>query len=170
MFRMAAAREVTVMSQKKIAIGSPAPDFTLPDQDGRDVSLSDFRGAWLVLYFYPKDNTSGCTTEAVDFTAKAGAFKKLKANIIGISPDSPASHQKFIGNHDLGITLLSDTGRTVIKLFGAWQLKKLYGRESYGVVRSTFLIDPEGTIRKIWEKVKVRDHAEEVLEALRSMS
>jgi thioredoxin-dependent peroxiredoxin len=158
------------MSLKKLAPGSAAPDFSLPDQKGDTRSLADYRGFWLVLYFYPRDNTSGCTGEAVDFTAMAGAFKKLKASIVGISPDSQASHLKFIEKHGLGITLLSDSARSVVKLYGAWQLKKLYGKESYGVVRSTFLIDPEGTIRRIWEKVKVQGHADEVLESLRNIS
>ncbi len=158
------------MAQKKLSPGSTAPDFTLPDQDGTLRSLDDFSGSWLVLYFYPKDNTSGCTLEAVDFTTRAGDFKKLNAAVAGISPDSHASHRKFIDKHGLGITLLSDSDRKVLKQYGVWQIKKLYGKESYGVVRSTFLIDPEGTIRHVWEKVKVKGHVEEVLDSLKKLS
>ncbi len=158
------------MHAKKPVVGSTAPDFTLPDKDSIKRSLADFRGSWLVLYFYPKDSTSGCTLEAIDFTSRIKDFKKLNANIIGISPDSEISHQKFMARHDLGITLLSDTDRKVVKLYGAWQLKKLYGRESYGVVRSTFLIDPAGKIRQVWEKVKVKGHVDEVLDSFRRMS
>jgi len=159
-----------IMAQKKLAVGSKAPDFSIPDATGNMVSLKSFRGSWLVLYFYPRDNTSGCTLEAVDFTGLAHEFKKLKASIVGISPDTVDSHRTFIEKRGLGITLLSDSERSVVKQYGVWQIKKLYGKESYGVVRSTFLIDPEGTIRQAWEKVKVNGHADEVLESLRNMS
>jgi thioredoxin-dependent peroxiredoxin len=158
------------MAQKKLKPGDPAPDFTLPDRDGTMVSLKDLRGSWVVLYFYPKDNTSGCTAEAVDFTALAGRFKKLGATVVGVSPDSSESHSRFIEKHGLGITLLSDAGKKTLAQYGVWQKKKLYGREFYGVVRSTFLIDPSGTLRRAWSKVSVRGHAEEVLEALRELS
>ncbi|MBP7735777.1 MAG: peroxiredoxin [Spirochaetes bacterium] len=158
------------MAGKKLTTGSTAPGFTLTDSDGTMISLENFRGSWVVLYFYPKDNTSGCTLEAVDFTSRAGEFKKLNAVILGISPDSEASHRKFIAKNDLGITLLSDSDRKVLKLYGVWQIKKLYGKESYGVVRSTFLIDPEGVIRGAWEKVKVKGHVDEVFERLKELS
>jgi thioredoxin-dependent peroxiredoxin len=158
------------MTQKKLSPGSPAPAFTLPDQDGIMRSLQDFHGSWLVLYFYPKDNTSGCTLEAVDFTTRAGDFKKMKAAVTGISPDSPASHRKFTDKHNLGITLLSDSDRKVLKQYGVWQIKKLYGKESYGVVRSTFLIDPEGTVRHVWEKVKVMGHVDDVMNTIKKLS
>lgn len=158
------------MSQKKLAAGSPAPDFSLPDATGNMISLTSFRGSWLVLYFYPRDNTSGCTLEAVDFTGRVKEFKKLKASIAGISPDTVDSHRKFIEKQGLGITLLSDSGRKVVKQYGVWRIKKLYGKESFGVVRSTFLIDPEGAIRRAWEKVKVNGHVDEVLESLKSLS
>ncbi|MBN1496742.1 MAG: peroxiredoxin [Spirochaetes bacterium] len=155
------------MATKKLQEGMPAPDFTLPDSDGNAMALKDLRGSWVVLYFYPRDNTSGCTTEALDFTARVPAFKRLKASIIGVSPDSRASHLKFMGKLGPGLTLLSDVNRRVLSRYGVWQLKKLYGKESYGVVRSTFLIDPSGVIRRIWEKVRVNGHAEEVLDALK---
>ncbi|HOT44854.1 MAG TPA: thioredoxin-dependent thiol peroxidase [Spirochaetota bacterium] len=158
------------MAQKKLTAGSPAPDFSLPDASGNMVSLSTFRGSWLILYFYPRDNTSGCTLEAVDFTDRVNDFKTLRASILGISPDTVDSHRKFIEKQGLGITLLSDSERRVVKEYGVWQIKKLYGKESYGVVRSTFLIDPEGIIRQVWEKVKVNGHADEVMESLRKMS
>lgn len=157
------------MPKNCLAVGSPAPDFTLPDPQGGAASLKDFRGSWLVLYFYPRDNTSGCTLEAVDFTARAGDFKKLKTQVVGISTDSPASHQKFISKHDLGITLLSDIDRRIVRLYGVWRTKKLYGKESKGVVRTTFLIDPAGVIRRIWETVKVKGHADEVLDCVKSL-
>ncbi|HPC40409.1 MAG TPA: thioredoxin-dependent thiol peroxidase [Spirochaetota bacterium] len=158
------------MAQKKLTAGSPAPDFSLPDASGNMVSLSTFRGSWLILYFYPRDNTSGCTLEAVDFTDRVNDFKTLRASILGISPDTVDSHRKFIEKQGQGITLLSDSERRVVKEYGVWQIKKLYGKESYGVVRSTFLIDPEGIIRQVWEKVKVNGHADEVMESLRKMS
>jgi peroxiredoxin Q/BCP len=154
----------------RLSPGATAPPFILPDSDGKAVSLGDLRGRWVVLYFYPRDNTSGCTTEALDFTALAPEFNRRKATIIGISPDSCESHARFMLKHDLGITLLSDKGRDVLKQYGAWQLKKLYGKETYGVVRSTFLIDGEGIIRHVWDKVKVAGHAEQVLVTLREMT
>jgi peroxiredoxin Q/BCP len=158
------------MAAKKLLPGAEAPGFTLPDSDGTMVSLKDMRGSWIVLYFYPKDNTPGCTTEAVDFTTHATEFKRLGAKIIGISPDSCDSHLKFMIKFDLGITLLSDSGKKVLKQYGVWQIKKMYGKESYGVVRSTFLIDPAGKIRHIWNKVKVEGHANEVLNMLKDVT
>jgi len=158
------------MASKNLTAGSSAPGFTLPDSEGTSRSLNDFKGRWVVLYFYPRDNTSGCTLEAIDFTNRAADFKKRKALILGISPDSETSHRKFITKHGLGITLLSDSDRKVLELYGAWQLKKLYGKESYGVVRSTFLIDPEGVIRRVWDKVKVHGHVDEVFESLKELS
>jgi len=158
------------MAPKILKPGDPAPEFTLPDHAGTMTSLKEMRGSWIVLYFYPKDNTSGCTAEAVDFTGLAGAFKKLGAVVIGISPDTGESHARFIDKQGLGIILLSDTGKKALKRYGVWQKKKLYGREFDGVVRSTFLIDPAGTLRRAWNKVSVKGHAREVLEALRQMS
>jgi peroxiredoxin Q/BCP len=116
----------------------------------------------VILYFYPKDNTSGCTLEALDFTAARDEFAKLGAEILAVSPDSPESHCRFADKHNLGITLLSDTDHVVLKQYGVWQQKKLYGREFWGVVRSTFLIDPRGDLRHEWRKVKVKDHVDAV--------
>ncbi len=160
-----------------VEIGEKAPDFTLPDQDGKEVSLRNFSGKWVVLYFYPKDNTSGCTKEAIDFTALKRDFEALGAVILGISPDTPERHQGFIEKHGLEITLLSDTEKSVMKKYGAWGLKKNYGKETEGVIRSTFLISPDGEIKEAWRKVKVRikrksgevKHAEVVLERLKAL-
>ncbi len=127
------------------------------------MSLQDFNGRWLVLYFYPKDNTPGCTTQAIDFTSKLVEFHSLNAQIVGISPDSIASHEKFITKHNLGITLLSDPEHQIADLYQVWQLKKFMGKEYMGIVRSTFLIDPTGNIAHIWANVKVKNHAEIVL-------
>ncbi len=135
--------------------GDSAPAFTLPDQMGRPVSLEDFRGKWVVLYFYPRDNTSGCTKEAVDFTAMAETFASRGAVVIGVSPDSPASHVNFITRHTLGIRLLADPGREVMSAYGAIGIKKNYGREFEGVIRSTVLISPEGRVAQQWTNVKV---------------
>ncbi len=150
----------------ELEIGSPAIDFCLPDKDENEVCLKDFKGKWIVLYFYPKDNTSGCTREAKDFTALLNEFEKHNATIIGISPDPPKRHISFIIKHELKVLLLSDTDHKVLEQYGVWQLKKMYGREYYGIVRSTFLIDPEGKIAYIWRKVRVKGHAEAVLQKL----
>ena len=148
-------------------IGQLAPNFTLPDRDGNIVSLEDKQGRWIVLYFYPKNNTPGCTTEAKDFTEYASKFKELDAEIIGVSPDSAKSHCKFIDKHNLSIQLLTDPEHKVIKAYGAWRLKKFMGKEYMGVVRSTFLISPERKIAMIWDKVRVKAHVEKVLQELR---
>jgi peroxiredoxin Q/BCP len=126
------------------------------------VCLKDFKGKWLVLYFYPKDNTTGCTREAVDFSGHLGKFKKMGAMVIGVSPDSAVSHNNFINKHNLRLTLLSDTEHKVLKAYGVWQKKRMYGREYHGVVRTTFVIDPEGKIKQMWEKVRVAGHADAV--------
>ena len=146
--------------------GTKAPGFSLLNADEQSVQLEDFRGKWLILYFYPKDNTPGCTTEALDFTALKGEFEKAGAVIAGVSPDSCKRHRNFIGKKGLTIELLSDPEHQALEAYGVWQLKKNYGREYMGVVRSTFLIDPEGSIEKTWGKVKVKGHAEAVLDAL----
>ncbi len=143
---------------KELKKGDKAPDFCLRDANNHEVCLRDFRGKWLVLYFYPKDNTTGCTREAVDFSEHMGRFNKMGAVVVGISPDSPASHTNFINKHGLKLTLLSDTEHGVLKSYGLWQKKKMYGREYYGVVRATFIIDPKGKVRQKWEKVKVAGH------------
>ena len=145
-------------------IGDKAPDFCLLNQDGEEICLDSFKGDWVVLYFYHKDNTKGCTLEALDFTLNKNDFNKLGATILGISPDSVKSHQNFCMKHDLTITLLSDPDHSVIEKYGVWKLKKMYGREYYGVERSTFLINPEGKIAESWHKVKVKGHVDAVKE------
>jgi len=149
--------------------GGIAPQFDLPRDGGGNVSLADLKGKSVVLYFYPKDNTSGCTTEAIDFTALAGEFAKAGAVIIGLSPDSVKAHDKFIAKHDLGIILAADEDKSVLEAYGVWKEKSMYGRKYMGVERSTFLIDADGKIARIWSKVKVKGHAEAVLEAVRSL-
>jgi len=139
-----------------LEIGMKAPDFNLKDQNNNNINLTVYQGKWLVLYFYPKDDTSSCTKEACDFTDLRKDYSQLDAEIIGISPDSIESHKKFISKHNLGITLLSDTDKEVMKAYGAWGLKKNYGKEYEGVIRSTFLISPEQKIAAVWSKVKVR--------------
>ena len=149
-----------------LKIGDKAPDFCLPNQDEEEVCLRDLQGSWVVLYFYPKDNTPGCTTEACDFTAAMPDFSKLGATILGVSPDSPKKHRNFIEKKELSITLLSDEDKEVLQAYGVWQLKKNYGREYMGVVRSTFIINPEGKIAAVWDKVKVKGHVDAVREKL----
>lgn len=150
--------------------GEKAPDFTLPQDAGDPVSLSALKGKAVVVYFYPKDDTSGCTKEAQAFTEHAAAFAKHGAVILGISPDSVDSHAKFRKKYDLGITLLADTDKTAAEAFGVWVEKSMYGKKYMGVDRSTFLIAPDGTIAKAWRKVKVPGHAEEVLKAVAALS
>jgi thioredoxin-dependent peroxiredoxin len=144
-----------------------APSFQLANQSAEMVSLSDFQGQWLILYFYPKDNTPGCTTEAMDFTSLFPEFVQLGAKVVGVSPDSAASHSKFITKKNLQITLLSDPDHQVAEAYGVWQLKKFMGKEYMGIVRSTFAIDPQGNIALIWPQVKVKEHAAAVLEWLK---
>jgi len=152
---------------KTIAIGEFAPNFCLPDKDNKNVCLNDFRGRGVVLYFYPRDNTSGCTAEALGFSGALGEFEQMNAVIVGVSPDSVESHRKFIEKKGIRVTLLSDVGHKVLERYGVWQQKKLYGREFWGVVRSTFLIDPTGKISYVWRRVRVRGHVEEVKEKLK---
>ncbi len=152
-----------------VDIETKAPDFCLPNQDSEEICLRDFAGSWIVLYFYPKDSTPGCTTEALDFTALKDEFEKSGATILGASPDSVKRHCNFIAKKDLTITLISDEEKELAQKYGVWQLKKLYGREYMGIVRSTFLIDPDGNIAHKWEKVKVKNHAQEVLEKLKEL-
>jgi len=150
-------------------VGDTVPDFCLPNQDEEEICLRDIRGKWIVLYFYPKDNTPGCTTEACDFTEALPDFEGLNAIILGVSPDSPKKHRNFIEKKGLRITLLSDEEKELCKLFGVWQLKKNYGREYMGVVRSTFIIDPDGKIAEKWEKVRVKGHVDEVKSRLKEL-
>ena len=146
--------------------GMKAPEFTLPDKDGNFVSLSDFLGKKVVLYFYPKDNTPGCTRQACAFAASYEGFKANNVVVIGVSKDSAASHQKFAAKYDLPFVLLSDPDLQVIQAYGVWQEKKLYGKGSMGVVRSTYLIDEQGNIEKVMPKVKPDTNAAEILEYL----
>ncbi len=146
-----------------------APAFTSVDKNGKKVSLKNFLGKWVVLYFYPKDSTPGCTVEAIEFTAAKKEFAKLGAVILGVSPDSPESHCRFTDKQNLGITLLSDGDKKLCEKYAVWQKKKMAGREYMGVVRSTFLIDPKGKIAEIWEKVKVKDHVKKVKEKLQEL-
>ncbi len=145
-----------------ITIGEKAPEFCLPNQDEVEICLRDLKGKWVILYFYPKDNTPGCSTQACDFTASYEDFEDLNGVILGVSPDSPKKHKNFIEKKNLEITLLSDEDKTVLEQYGVWQLKKMMGREYMGVVRTTYIIDPDGIIKKIWNKVKVKGHIEEV--------
>ena len=148
--------------------GMKAPDFTLPDKDGTPVSLSDFAGKKVVLYFYPKDNTPGCTRQACAFAAAYGEFERLGVNVIGVSKDSAASHRKFADKHSLPFLLLSDPELTAIQAYGVWQEKKLYGKVSMGVVRTTYIIDENGVIEKVMPKVKPDTNAAEILDYLKS--
>ena len=146
-----------------LEVGMKAPDFTLPDKDGKLVSLADFAGKRVVLYFYPRDNTPGCTRQACAFAGAYEAFQELDAVVIGISKDSVASHQKFAEKYNLPFVLLSDPELTAIQAYGVWQEKKLYGKVSMGVVRSTYVIDKNGVIEKVMPKVKPDTNAEEIL-------
>lgn len=148
--------------ESKLKVADKAPDFCLPDASNEKVCLKDFRGKWVVLYFYPKDNTSGCTKEAVDFSVSIKDFNQMSATIVGVSPDSITSHVNFINKHNLKIILLSDTEHKVLEKYGVWKQKKMYGREYFGVVRTTFVIDPKGKVKQVWVKVKVAGHVDEV--------
>ena len=142
--------------------GETAPDFTLTDRNGQEVKLSDYKDQWVVVYFYPKADTPGCTTQACDFTANFDEFRENNTTILGISNDPEAKIGKFIDKHDLKIILLSDPDHKVIEQYGAWVMKKMYGKEYMGTQRSTFLINPQGKIEEVWGKVKVKGHVEEV--------
>ncbi|OQX57253.1 MAG: peroxiredoxin [Helicobacteraceae bacterium 4484_230] len=164
-----------------IEVGTKAPEFCLPNQDDIEICLRDLKGKWIVLYFYPKDNTSGCTKEACDFTEATPEFEGLDAVILGVSADSTKRHRGFIEKQNLGITLLSDESTEMMNSYGVWQLKKNYGREYMGIVRSTCIIDPQGQIAAVWNNVKVRQkrkkqgetyevvHVEEVKKKLKEL-
>jgi peroxiredoxin Q/BCP len=151
-------------------VNRQAPDFCLPDASGNEVCLSAFRGKWIILYFYPKDNTKGCTLEAVTFSAALEQFAALGAQVIGVSGDSPESHQRFMERHNLTVILLSDAAHHVLKAYDAWKPKVLFGKEVLGTERDTFLINPDGTIVEVWRKVRVKGHAEAVKATLITMS
>jgi peroxiredoxin Q/BCP len=148
------------MADNKLALGEKAPSFALKNQDDETVKLSDFKGRWVVLYFYPKDDTPGCTTEACDFTAGIKGFEKLDAVVLGCSPDGPEQHRKFIAKYKLKIALLSDPTHETLERYGAWGEKNLYGKKSMGVIRSTVIIDPKQRIAHHWRKVSSNGHAE----------
>ncbi len=153
----------------ELNVGTEAPKFCLPDKDNQNVCLEDFKGKYVILYFYPKDNTPGCTTEAIGFTGILPELQKLDAVVIGISPDSPESHAKFIEKKELKVILLSDLDKEVLKAYGKWGKKKFRGKEYIGVTRSTFLIGPGGKILHIWPKVSVKGHPEEVKQILENL-
>lgn len=149
-----------------LKVGDKAPDFKLPDGNGEILSLGDFRGKKVVLYFYPKDNTSGCTAEACSFQENLGAIKKKGAVLLGASTDNQSSHQKFASKYDLSFPLISDESKELVKKYGVWKEKSMYGKKYMGIERTTFIIDEKGMITHIFPKVKVNGHTEDVLAAL----
>ncbi len=152
----------------ELTTGQDAPQFELPISSTDTLKLADYRGKFVVLYFYPKDDTSGCTTEGIDFTARRAAFEQAGAVVIGISPDSCKSHDKFKAKHGLDVILVADEERKAIEAYGVWAEKSMYGRKYMGVERTTYLIDRDGKIARVWTKVKVPGHAEEVLDAVKA--
>lgn len=153
----------------ELKVGDKAPSFKLMNQDAKTISLGDLKGKPIVLYFYPKDDTSGCTKEACNFRDEFPKFGKMKAEIIGISADSTESHKKFAKKYKPPFNLLSDEKKEVIEKYGVWQEKSMYGKKYMGIVRTTFIIDPSGKISKIFPKVKVEEHNSEVMEALKEL-
>lgn len=153
---------------KELAIGEKAPELSLPDQEGKTVSLKDFKGKQVVLYFYPKDDTPGCTQESCDFRDSMAPIKKAGAVVVGVSFDGQASHQKFIKKFSLPFTLLSDEQKTVANAYGVYKEKSMYGKKYWGIERSTFVIDQKGLLKAIFRKVKVTGHVDEVLAALKA--
>lgn len=147
----------------------PAPVFTLPRDGGKTVSLEEFKGQKVVLFFYPKDDTSGCTKEAIGFTELLSEFDAVNTVVIGMSPDPAKKHDKFIAKHELGVILASDEDKTTLEAYQVWKEKSMYGKKYMGVERSTFLIDADGIIQKVWRKVKVPGHVEEVLESAKAL-
>jgi peroxiredoxin Q/BCP len=152
-----------------VDVGQPVPDFTLPSDTGGDTGPADFRGRKLVLYFYPRDDTSGCTLEAIEFTAKLPDFEAADTTVVGISKDSCKSHARFRDKHSLRVTLLSDETGDVVGRFGVWVEKSRYGRPYMGIERATFLVGPDGTVARIWRNVRVPGHVDEVLAAARAL-
>ena len=153
----------------KIGVGDKAPNFRLPRDGGGEVSLTDFKGRKLVLYFYPKADTPGCTVEAKDFSKLAPAFERAETAILGVSADSVPKQDKFKAKHSLGMTLASDEALGMLKAYGVWAKKSMYGRTYMGILRNTYLIGPDGRIAQVWEKVKVAGHAAEVLDAAKAL-
>ena len=154
---------------KTLSVGDPAPDFTLETDGGGSISLSGLKGKKVVVYFYPKDDTSGCTAEAIAFTALKDAFANANTVVVGMSPDSAVKHDKFKAKHDLDVVLAADPDKIAIEAYGVWVEKSMYGRKYMGVERATYLIDTAGKIAEIWRKVKVTGHAEAVLTAARAL-
>ena len=152
-----------------LEVGKKAPAFNLPDQDGKKHRLSEYAGKWVLVYFYPKDNTSGCTKEACAIRDDWSGFKKLGAVVLGVSKDSVKSHRNFADKHSLPFTLLSDESTKMIEKYGAWQKKKMAGREYVGIVRISYLVDPKGKIAKVYPKVKPPEHSAEVLVDLKEL-
>ncbi|HIF37104.1 MAG: thioredoxin-dependent thiol peroxidase [Methanobacteriota archaeon] len=152
--------------KKILEVGDSAPDFDIPNQNGDIINLKNFENKWSVIYFYPRDDTPGCTIEAKEFTDLNKQFEKLGCSIVGVSPDNEAKHCKFIDKYDLKIDLLADTEKTMLDDYGVWQEKSMYGKTYMGVVRTTYLINPDGNIAEAWTKVKAKGHAEAVLERL----
>lgn len=153
-----------------VEVGKQAPNFTLKNQHSELISLDDFHGKNVVLYFYPKDMTPGCTTQACDFRDNYDRFKDTNTVILGVSPDPVERHQKFIEKYDLPFHLLADENHEIAKLYGVWQLKKTFGREYYGIVRSTFIIDEEGILREEMRNVRVKGHVDRAFEAVKSLT
>lgn len=151
------------------SVNEPAPDFTLSDQNGAMHTLSDYRGKWVLVYFYPKDSTSGCTAEACGIRDAFPNFQNTDAVVLGISPDSVESHKKFAGEYNLPFPLLADTDKKVVHQYGAWRMKKMMGNEFMGVVRVSFLVNPDGMITKVYEEVNPEKHAEAVLSDLKAL-
>ena len=153
----------------ELKIGDAAPDFTLPRNGSGDVNLASLKGKAVVLYFYPKDDTSGCTAQAIDFSAMGAEFEAANAVVIGLSPDSVKSHDKFAAKHSLTVMLASDEERHVLEAYGVWKEKSMYGKKYMGVERTTYIVAPDGKIAQIWNKVKVPGHAQAVLEAIKAL-
>jgi len=158
------------MAKQAIQVGKKAPAFSLANQAGEKVALQDLGGQWAVLYFYPRDDTPGCTKEACEFTGELKQFEQLGARVVGVSPDSPESHQKFIRKHALKLDLLSDPDHKALARYGAWGEKSMYGKKYEGVLRSTVLLDPAGKVAHHWPKVRPAGHAEEVRKKLAELS
>ena len=152
-----------------IAVGDKAVDFCLPNQDDVEICLRDLRGKWIVLYFYPKDNTPNCTIEACEFTEASPDFADIDTIVLGVSADSTQEHRNFIEKKELGITLLSDETTKIMQKYGVWQMKKNFAKEYMGIVRSTYIIDPNGIIKAVYEKVKVKEHVKKVKTKLISL-
>jgi thioredoxin-dependent peroxiredoxin len=152
-----------------LKVDSIAPDFALPDQDGEIRKLSDFKGSWLLLYFYPKDDTPGCTKEACAIRDNYDGFNKIEAEVVGVSADSPEKHQKFINKYDLPFTLLSDTEKKMLRKYKVWGEKKFMGKSYEGISRASYLIDPPSVIKKVYPKVNPESHAQEVIEDLKDL-